>query len=198
MRTAQEMYDRAIEHGWNLTLVNSSKKYATELLQSFELVGQYIKDDEQVIDAFTSTDVRCDGSPMIGSVAVVFTDKRLIVGMKSKSFKDPVKVIRMDTIHDVEKKAIARGIFGAINGVPIVRIDALKEQIDIECKKDSQDAVFQRILELIENYKSVYEKNDPAPQVSAADELLKFKQLLDAGVITQDEFDAKKKQLLNL
>ena len=33
---------------------------------------------------------------------------------------------------------------------------------------------------------------------SSADELLKFKQLLDSGVITQDEFDAKKKQLLGL
>ena len=39
----------------------------------------------------------------------------------------------------------------------------------------------------------------PAPQaVSAADEILKFKQLLDAGVITQEEFNAKKAQLLGL
>ena len=30
------------------------------------------------------------------------------------------------------------------------------------------------------------------------DEILKFKQLLDAGIITQEEFDAKKKQLLGL
>lgn len=34
--------------------------------------------------------------------------------------------------------------------------------------------------------------------VSAADELKKFKELLDMGVITQEEFDAKKKQLLGL
>lgn len=33
---------------------------------------------------------------------------------------------------------------------------------------------------------------------SAADELIKYKQLLDMGAITQDEFDAKKKQLLGL
>lgn len=36
------------------------------------------------------------------------------------------------------------------------------------------------------------------PQMSAADEILKFKQLLDMGVITQSEFDAKKSQLLGL
>ena len=40
-----------------------------------------------------------------------------------------------------------------------------------------------------------------APQaspVSSADEILKFKSLLDSGIITQEEFDAKKKQLLGL
>ncbi|MBQ3231259.1 MAG: SHOCT domain-containing protein [Clostridia bacterium] len=44
-------------------------------------------------------------------------------------------------------------------------------------------------------------KNSPATivqQTSSADELLKFKQLLDAGIITQEEFDAKKKQILGL
>ncbi len=35
-------------------------------------------------------------------------------------------------------------------------------------------------------------------QTSDAEELLKFKQLLDAGVISQEEFDAKKKQILGL
>lgn len=34
--------------------------------------------------------------------------------------------------------------------------------------------------------------------VSAADEIKKYKELLDMGAITQDEFDAKKKQLLGL
>ena len=35
-------------------------------------------------------------------------------------------------------------------------------------------------------------------QTSPADELKKYKELLDMGIITQDEFDAKKKQLLGL
>lgn len=36
------------------------------------------------------------------------------------------------------------------------------------------------------------------PHFSAADELKKYKELLDLGVLTQEEFDAKKKQLLGL
>lgn len=35
-----------------------------------------------------------------------------------------------------------------------------------------------------------------APAISPADEIKKFKELLDAGILTQEEFDAKKKQLL--
>lgn len=44
-------------------------------------------------------------------------------------------------------------------------------------------------------------KNTPViqtAQLSAADELKQFKDLLDIGAITQEEFDAKKKQLLGL
>ena len=42
-----------------------------------------------------------------------------------------------------------------------------------------------------------------APQVasdnkSAAEQLKEFKELLDMGILTQEEFDAKKKELLNL
>ena len=36
------------------------------------------------------------------------------------------------------------------------------------------------------------------PVSSAADELLKYKQLLDCGLLTEEEFLEKKKQLLNL
>ena len=36
------------------------------------------------------------------------------------------------------------------------------------------------------------------PATSPADELKKYKELLDAGVLSQEEFDAKKKQLLGL
>lgn len=37
-----------------------------------------------------------------------------------------------------------------------------------------------------------------APSISDADELMKFKKLLDAGIITKDEFDKKKKKILEM
>lgn len=38
----------------------------------------------------------------------------------------------------------------------------------------------------------------PAPSLSAADEIEKLASLLERGILTQEEFDAKKKQLLGL
>lgn len=52
------------------------------------------------------------------------------------------------------------------------------------------------LVDLIESKRQV--KNRPSTELSAADEILKYKGLLDAGVLTQDEFDAKKKQLLGV
>lgn len=48
---------------------------------------------------------------------------------------------------------------------------------------------------------SIYPTNDDSSNsgfFSAADEILKFKELLDQGIITQEEFDLKKKELLGI
>ena len=42
------------------------------------------------------------------------------------------------------------------------------------------------------------EQSAPAPQSNSMDDLVKLKSLLDSGIITQEEFDAKKKQILGL
>ncbi len=41
-------------------------------------------------------------------------------------------------------------------------------------------------------------KPEPKPEADSIEQLKKFKELLDAGVITEEEFNAKKKQLLGL
>ena len=42
----------------------------------------------------------------------------------------------------------------------------------------------------------VPDKNGKEKEVTSADALLKYKELLDAGAISQEEFDVKKKELL--
>ena len=63
---------------------------------------------------------------------------------------------------------------------------------DLEKMKEIYNYVDGKIRE----YKN--KGNETVQQLSPADELKKFKELLDAGIIKQDEFDAKKKELLGL
>ena len=53
------------------------------------------------------------------------------------------------------------------------------------------------IKEYIDNYAGI-NQNKSDNQLSDVDEILKYKKLLDENVITKEEFETKKKQLLNL
>ena len=65
--------------------------------------------------------------------------------------------------------------------------------------KEIGSALSQKINERQENTASATVVSAPIVQQSSAmDELKKLKDLLDAGIITQEEFEAKKKQLLGL
>ena len=69
---------------------------------------------------------------------------------------------------------------------------------DGEPPVEAVEAMSAALKQMIHAYADAQAVNVAAPQLSAADELVKFKGLLDSGVITQEEFDAKKKQLLGL
>lgn len=67
---------------------------------------------------------------------------------------------------------------------------------------ENRDELKAYIMELLSA--SYEEKGTPEPEmtenstIGAADELKKYKDFLDSGILTQEEFDAKKKQLLGL
>ena len=69
--------------------------------------------------------------------------------------------------------------------------------------KDANEFAKQAYVEIkkaFEDYKAtpIETTTNAIPQASGADEIKKYKELLDMGIITQEEFDAKKKQLLGL
>jgi len=71
-------------------------------------------------------------------------------------------------------------------------LDQTKDENTVMFRKDKNEAV-QQIREYIEKRRS----SASSTPVSVADELTKFKALLDKNVLTQEEFDIKKRQLLN-
>lgn len=68
-------------------------------------------------------------------------------------------------------------------------------------ESDLPNGLADEVVKYIKDKVSEFKKAKNAPvvaQISAADELKKFKELLDMEIITQEEFDAKKKELLGL
>ena len=63
----------------------------------------------------------------------------------------------------------------------------------------SASSIAQDIISILEiiSHENEVSKNSSSSD-SIAEEIKKFKELLDIGAITQEEFDAKKKQLLQL
>lgn len=94
--------------------------------------------------------------------------------------------------------------------IPIADITDIEETKRLMSKVlaiRTQDAEYKFFFTKLEEWKiafsnvrepgSAESKTEPVPVQSVADELLKFKSLLDAGAITQDEYNAQKAKLLN-
>lgn len=78
-------------------------------------------------------------------------------------------------------------------------MNAANDENTVMLRKGEQTQKGREIKEYIENRIIKLSKQQVAAQeVSAADEIKKFKELLDMGIISQEEFGAKKKQLLGL
>lgn len=75
-------------------------------------------------------------------------------------------------------------------------MSAVKDENSITFVKKELDKA-KELVELIESKRHA-ETPSNSSTVSTADELKKFKDLLDEGILTQEEFDAKKKQLLGI
>lgn len=80
--------------------------------------------------------------------------------------------------------------------IPLIKAETKKNSFVYKVSKDEGQSIAALLSVIVDSQK----ESTPAPAAAAssADELLKFKQLWDAGVITEDEFNAKKKQLLGL
>lgn len=75
-------------------------------------------------------------------------------------------------------------------------MDAVRDENTITFSSKKELAQAEELKALIESIQN--ESSQPTASSSDADEILKFKELLDAGVITEGEFEAKKKQILGV
>ena len=81
-------------------------------------------------------------------------------------------------------------------------VDAFNENSFAFTKSTVSNERMEDIFEFVKKQVEINKSSISAPTIqqtiTSADEIMKYKELLDLGVITQEEFDTKKKQLLNI
>jgi len=124
--------------------------------------------------------------------AYAITNKRILFGQKSVT-GEKFKAVNHEKINDI---SFEKGmIFG------VLTIDTPQEKFKIALDSASASSINNAIHEVLDNLKGSNAQEripQPTANTSIAEEILKFKELLDSGVITEEEFEAKKKQLLGL
>lgn len=88
------------------------------------------------------------------------------------------------------------------NFVDINKIPFCSGMFSYQTANDYCKNLYLEVKKVFDEYKAkesdISVGNTIVQEVSSADEIKKFKELLDQGIISQEEFDAKKKQLLGL
>lgn len=117
--------------------------------------------------------------------AYAITDRRIIIAQKHM-VGEVTQTILLDNINDITyKKGVAFGV---------ITIDSIKERFNVALENTNSDKLYSLIHELI--FKLKNEKSSPAS--GNYRDLEDLKRLSDKGIITQREFEIKKKQILNL
>lgn len=160
-------------------------------------VASMIKDDENVIAALSASVSL--GEPQGVLKANIMNRKNKSVGIVVVTNQRVVftaayasKAFYLTDINAIDESGY--GLMGYV-----LRIQTASTSLVIDDIKQNMVPFRRKLDEAVHNVRNEQKNNVTMQQtVSVADEILKYKGLLDAGIITEEEFNAKKAQLLGL
>ena len=120
---------------------------------------------------------------MICNSEIIVTNKR-VYGKNNRGKQVDIPV---DSISSVGT--------GAFNGISVASSSGRISFWGMLNSYDLHSTITNLLINRQKGVPTIEKKTEP---VGGAEEIIKYKNLLDAGIITQEEFDAKKKQLLGL
>lgn len=195
MKTAKEMYQYCVKNnfdqGWD----------EDTAVKHLKVIEQNLQTDEEVLMCFVGK-----REIMNGKCAFAITNKHISWGQQNLTSQWH-KEILFNVISDIR---FSGGLFssmitfGAIGDTyaALNPLDANSHQAGVTCSVKNVTA-----KQIYNSCKSTFEEAKAkllqpttvnTSTTSNADEILKYKNLLDIGAITQEEFEQKKKQLLGL
>ena len=117
---------------------------------------------------------------------ITVTDKRVFGIAAHKSRVD----LPLDSV-----SAVATSAF---KGMSVATSSGRITFIGIKNRDEIHKVISDLLIERQSKPKAVVQEEKPAAPSNVAEQLKQLKELVDAGILTQEEFDAKKKQLLGL
>ena len=139
--------------------------------------------DDEVIQYATS------GLVNGNTVLAVLTQKRLLFIDKGFFYGVRTTEIPLDMVNGVSySKGLLLGEISVMNGTTSVKVGNVAKQ--------TTDIMANAIKENAEKYKKQLHGYSAQAEGTVADELLKLKGLLDAGILSQEEFETQKAKIL--
>lgn len=178
MKTAEEMYQFCQDNGF---FSGSDQQWGVRL---FSVLEKKLGANEDIQLCFIGLHNRTSATKNDGFYAYALTNQRFMMGQK-KLIGDDFKVIPLANLQDLHlTKEIS---------LDVLEISSLEGVIKIVLTEEEAPNVFTRLKEKIQ---LTTKEKKPEDQLSKAEQLLKMKELLDQGILTETEFDKIKKDIL--
>lgn len=201
LKTAKEMYQYCV---YNRLGTGTKKGRA---IKHFQLLIDNLKAEEKVYCVFIGLHNYMGMTKHDGEYAYAFTDKRFIMAQHKLSGAK-VQSVNIENINDISlsTKSGKGGV-----GIGTVCIDTFREAFNVgvnvtcaeniyRCVHETWDEI--RIHETWDEIRMQRENKVPNANMSntktPVEQMKEYKELLDMGILTQEEFDTKKKELLGL
>ena len=186
MISASEIYQGNFKKGYIGKELSQKASIA-----NLQIIMDTLEEKEEVLMCFNGFLNQKSITKSEGLFTYLVTNKRLLMGRK-QAFGKEVRTLLWDNVESFSYKE-----HNPYTNIGRITIETLAKPYDISMMIEPAGKVFQELNGLLEGLKR-REPEVSVSSVSVADEILKFKNLLDVGAITQEEFELKKKQLLVL
>ena len=182
LQTAEGMYQYCLDNGLGSGF---NKSWG---LKHFKIIENALNPNEIVILPFIGLHNFISTSKHDSNYAYAITNKRILMG-QAQIVGEKFKAIQFDNINDITVNVGM--VFGTMT------IDTIKETFNIGIDKVRIKTIAEKAQEVLQQVKHKTSGSGFSSS-SAADEIRKYKELLDMGAITEEEFSLKKKELLGL
>ena len=184
MKTADEMLEFMKLHKLGSGVISTNEK------RHFKVLAKQLKPNEDIDVCFMGLHNYKSMSNHNGYWAYGITKDKIIMA-QNRVIGEHVLVVSLRNINDVFMKT------GIVWGT--LTIDTRDEVFNIAIDKNSIRNIHEMVTDKLFEYTENLHKNvvdGATPPNSAADELIKWKNLMDQGIITEEEFERKKFEIL--